>query len=280
MPIIIDDNEKFKAELVSAFKSGEIDIPFPIAIINAEYLPDQHSRRSDYKGIAEAEKAVHSGNRAILYEFQTMPVMYLIHSFAMLLAEHPNEIRYIRAPFPLHEVTKAFDIPQYENPALLLVTKSKEDELQISHLHHDIRYRREQVLEEARKYFGWKGSNEEIESMLKAKRNEIDIKKQPPLTQGLFLPGVFCDVQGTFLKNGKINEHLKKELEDYALEKPVNLWTGSDVGKMAFQVGNVRYPVLLKGDYRGAEVEIAIDDLTLDEFEKEYGIKARTFKKV
>ncbi len=105
-------------------------------------------------------------------------------------------------------------------------------------------------------------------------------KKEKPVAEGLFLPGVFCDVEDTFLINGQINEHLKKELEKYALEKPVNLWTGSDPEKFAHKVGNVRYPVLSKNDYRGAEVEIAIDDMPPEALEREYGIKARKFVNV
>jgi len=282
MPIeVIDDNRKYAEAITKALSDGALSLPDDVVIVGANYKPDGRDHRVDYNGIAVAEKAIKDGKKVILYSFETMPVLYLRQDFRRLFAEHYDKVRFVRQPVTLAEYATAFDKPQFENPALRFVTKRKEDEMKVIKLWHDIRYRRTDVLNEAREYFGVDGSDEEIEKLLAAKRGAIGTPHmQVLLAPNVFFPGVFCDVEGTYLIEGKVNEELRKELERYALEKPVNLWTGGDVEKIAYAVGNVRFPVLSKYDYRGAEVEIAIDDMPPEQFEREYGIKARQFRKV
>ena len=59
----------------------------------------------------------------------------------------------------------------------------------------------------------------------------------------------------------------------------MNLWTGGDM-RIAEIVGYVPFPVLNKWEYRGATVELAIDDMDRSEFEHEYGITAQEYRKV
>ncbi len=85
--------------------------------------------------------------------------------------------------------------------------------------------------------------------------------------KGEYLEGVFCDIEGTLIVNGNINEKVLSVLKKYETEgKQITLWTDGnpeDISKILISK-KVNYSLNKKLDFAGAEVEIAIDNM--DEF--------------
>lgn len=86
---------------------------------------------------------------------------------------------------------------------------------------------------------------------------------RPELMKGLKINGVYCDVEGTVLIDGKPNDKVLQKLSEYAAEnKQITLWTDGDVQKLQAKLRKlkVNYPVASKFDFAGAIAEIVIDD--------------------
>jgi len=99
--------------------------------------------------------------------------------------------------------------------------------------------------------------------------------------------GVYCDISGTLLSfaNDAINVPILETLEAFELEgHSIHLWTGGNLEATQEQLDNLgigsRWPLLSKYDYRGHRVEIAIDDMDFQKFEKDLKIKARFYHQV
>lgn len=165
-----------------------------------------------------------------------------------------------------------------ENPAAILVAQKKSDSHLVSILLHDIypgKENCEKSLETARYKFGITGSIEEVRVQLEELEKQQKTKKSVVLSKDT-LPGVFCDIEGTLIIDGKINSELVPTLKQNALTKPVSLWTGGDIsGLEKFPISG--YPILSKYEFEGCRVEIVIDNLSKEEFEQEYGIFADVY---
>lgn len=102
---------------------------------------------------------------------------------------------------------------------------------------------------------------------------------------GVALPGVYCDVEGTLLdiNSGAPNEDIIEKLKLYSKDRFVHVWTGggpevikkaeSELAKVGLQV-----PVLNKNDFRGARPELIIDDATPESIAEQYGIHPNKFE--
>ena len=103
---------------------------------------------------------------------------------------------------------------------------------------------------------------------------------RPLVKKGEWLEGVFCDIDGTLIIDGNINEKTLSLLKKYDSEgKQITLWTDGDV-KVTESIltdRGISYPLVQKIDYAGAEVEIAIDDFDEFAFTARTKITARTF---
>jgi hypothetical protein len=120
-----------------------------------------------------------------------------------------------------------------------------------------------QGIERTKKYFPVleNASNEEIFVFLEKTVVREEVKK------GEFLPGVYCDVEGTLLVDGKINDKIMNLLQKFQQESlMINIWTDGNVNELGDILKNlgVEYPIRNKIDYAGAVAEIVIDDM--DEF--------------
>ncbi len=90
---------------------------------------------------------------------------------------------------------------------------------------------------------------------------------RPEVRKGEFLDGVFCDIEGTLLLDGNINQKILEMLRTYEAEgKTVTLWTDGDIAKLSEILlhNGITYPLHAKTEFAGAQVAIAIDDM--DEF--------------
>lgn len=275
---VFDDGKDFGKQLENAlqrsFEYNKPDIDFDCVDLENK----GSGLRQDFNGIKQARELAGNGRKVVCYAFTTMPILYLRQNFRELFAYHYDKVRYLKLPFYPNDIIAAFDTPQYENPALFHMTKAEERESLASSLLHSLYREREKNLKIARDELKLDGTDDEVISQLTDIR---DARREKRSLGGLYLPGVFCDIEGTFLDSkGNVNEEIKKELEKYALEKPVNLWTGGNSKELSKAVGDVHYPVLNKLDYNDSVIEIAIDNEPQTELEKEYNIKINKFIKV
>lgn len=100
-----------------------------------------------------------------------------------------------------------------------------------------------------------------------------------------YYEGIFCDIDETFLIEGQINEKVFRMLKDYEQqEKKIHLWTGGgsiDIfQKILKKIFSIEWTIFDKHDFKGCEVEIAIDDLPEEEFSIKYGIKFKIYIRV
>jgi hypothetical protein len=170
--------------------------------------------------------------------------------------------------------------PKDELAIELVDRKLKQDELSV--LRHDLYHVRagnrdqQEWSERARKVFGGL-PYEELAVMV-----ESGQLPQGSSFEGRYLEGIFCDVEGTLIKNGQINQNLVAELQAKSQEKPVTIWTGGDVkeaGRVLRPAG-VTWKILPKSEFAGARINEAYDDLNQDVFEKTYDIEVLNYHQV
>ena len=231
----------------------------------------------------------------------------LTHIFLGDLVNEPNLTNYSNNFWK--NLAYEIERPKFENPALLKtlnmiitddelesfyethIKKEKEDDpfkpIIIKHLRPHIRsFMREYGMDK-----------EEAFNILRdyyeaEKRGERFIFNPKDLNQNKktkYYDAVFCDIEGTLIKDGEFNKELFEELKNYAKEKPVNIWTGGGLYFMLkpgnyfrrnFDKEGMFFPLLEKRLFKGNKVEIAIDDLPKDLFEREYGIKVNKYIRV
>ncbi len=109
------------------------------------------------------------------------------------------------------------------------------------------------------------------------------LKNREEVRKGENLTGVYCDVEGTILVDGNVNQKVVEQLSQYEAEgKQVTLWTDGDAGQLQalLQSKGVSYPVCQKADFAGSQVEIAIDDMDELAFTARTKIQALTFIRI
>jgi len=125
---------------------------------------------------------------------------------------------------------------------------------------------------------GLTGTDEEIIDKI------INFQHQPKnsVLAGKYFPGIFCDVEGTLLKDNIVNQTTYDLLKNLSEKKPITLWTGGDIenlGKILAQNG-ITWKLVSKYDLTGAEVETAYDDEDYYIFFEKYGVKVQNFNKI
>ena len=267
--VVIDDLEVGNA-FARMFRFKVIDFPAKY-LINAHYKGSENDHRYQHSGIKKSLKIAEKEpeSKIFLYGVERKTNLFFNSEFLRLMAKYYGNVRYVHLPFDIQRMNTIFDEPAFENKALVLLSDSKYEKDMLSHLRHDIIYREKEIIEEARKELGWIGSDKEIKEKI------MSYEPKKILFQNEFLNGVFCDIEGTLLKDKKIDKNIVKILKDYEKSKPVTLWTGSDPVNFASDVGhaNLEYPILDKNFFAGCEAEIVIDDMDEKEFIGQYKIK-------
>jgi len=136
------------------------------------------------------------------------------------------------------------------------------------------------ALSKAREYFPSLLSSDDESVLEFIRTKEADI---PLVREGEDLAGVFCDIDGTLLVNGKPNTEVLEMLKGYeAKGKAIILWTLGNISEtkaVLFENG-ISYPLQNKLDFAGAVVEIAIDDEDRNSFFLKTRVHARQFIRV
>ncbi|MEA3514490.1 MAG: hypothetical protein U9R34_03370 [Nanoarchaeota archaeon] len=230
----------------------------------------------EYKeGLAIAEELItkNPDNKIIVYGFESIQGLWLDNKFKKVMSS-PN-IKYQKMPGLIEDIVENYNRPKFKNSALAAVSEIEYEKDLLSQFKHDLYSQKERVLKEARTAFEWDGNDEEIETMLKSYNPKTKIDPQ-------YFEGVFCDIEGTLIINGKLNTDLAEELQEYSRKKTVNIWTGKNLNKVIplLKSNNIEFPLLSKDWYKDCTVEYAIDDLEEKILKNDYGITAREYRKI
>ena len=233
---------------------------------------------------------VEEGKPVIFYGFFSESSLRLSGNKAVQYFYRKNT-GYCQIPFNLTDVAVVYkdirDGKKIENRGAMFAAKIGFRNNLVGILLHDLHPGKDvtKPMEKAEKEFGIAGSLEEVRRQLEEIRSEkgetTPIKN---LIGDEIIEGVFCDIEGTiFTSTGEVNEKVLQMLEKEEGKRAVSIWTGGDVKefqKKLYRLEVKKFPVLSKYSFRGCEVEIAIDDLSQDEFEKRYGIKVHKYIQV
>jgi hypothetical protein len=282
-------------EVIDDIQGAEENImranPPPYVFVNACYRSHESDLRSKFEGCRVAYELLEGrpGAKVLVYGVLSQTTMYGIPDFLRLMIEFPENVRYfglIPRGFDGFNDRDPFKKPNHVSPALKLVAGRKFRINEMSRLKHDMRHvrgggeryagGRKKLIEDARR-LGLSGTDDEIEEQIMSYQRD-----GTPPNFSERLAGVYCDVEGTLLSGDKLNESLREELDAMSCEKPVTLWTGSGPWEKAVQLNryDLEWPILSKDWFRGCAAEFVLDDMTQEEFEKEYGIKAEAFRQV
>lgn len=214
----------------------------------------------------------------ILYDFSSVQELWLQPDFKKIMS-NPNT-RFVRVPINLREALEKYMRKGIANPALEATAYLGAEGSIVGRIRHDAHYDKAGSAERARQALGMQGTDDEIMKMLENYKDGDSIGRNN--VSGNFFGGVFCDIEGTLKHGNAISEDLVKELDNYSKTKPVNIWTGGDIKEMIqfLEKHKIEYPILSKGWFNGASVEIAIDDLDESEFRNRYSIKSNVYKQV
>lgn len=186
---------------------------------------------------------------------------------------------YQSLPLKLKEAKEA-KRPKDELAIELAGKKFVQDELGIlvHDLHHVRTGNKEQApwIERARKLFG------DLPFEELAAKAEAGEKPQGSSFEGRYLEGVFCDIEGTLIQNGQVNQELKAELEAKAQEKPITIWTDGDIkeANRVLRPAGITWKVVPKSEFAGARVAEAYDDLSPEEFREKTNIEVLNYHQV
>lgn len=233
---------------------------------------------------------VEKGTPVIFYGFLSESSLRLSGDKAVPYFYRKNT-GYCQLPFNLTDVAVVYkdicDGKKIENRAAMLAAQVGVRNTLVSILLHDLHPSKDvaKPLERAEKEFGITGSVEEVRKKLediKSEKSESTPVKD--LIGNEIIEGVFCDIGGTILTpKGMVNEKVLQMLQKEEGKRAVSIWTGGDVKefqKKLYGLEVKKFPVLSKYSFRGCEVEIAIDDLPQDEFERRYGIRTHKYIQV
>jgi len=233
---------------------------------------------------------VEEGKPVIFYGFATEASLRLSGNKAVQYFYRKNT-GYCQIPFNLIDVSVIYknirDGKKIENRGAIFAAKIGFRNNLVGILLHDL-YPGKDVtkpMEKAKKEFGITGSVEEVRKQLEEVQNEKgETTPVKDLIGSEIIEGVFCDIEGTILTStGMVNKKVLQMLEKEEGKRAISIWTGGDVKefqKKLYELEVKKFPVLSKYSFRGCEVEIAIDDLSQDEFEKRYGIKVQKYIQV
>lgn len=282
---IIDNNKDYANALC--------DSKIPAAIyINAQLVDDKADSPMKFRGLDYAldERAKDPNAAIVLYAIDGLDWLEADRRFMEFMSA--KDSHYLRCPFKIKDLQKVIGTKTFYNAALAHAATAESRLTLTQQLAHDYWTNPAQTLERARKELNLEGADETIVAYLRCPSKE-DI-----LTDKRFT-GTFCDIEGTLITDGKLDENVAHILVDSAQHGPVTLWTGGNIrnfsyalhsqleeycqnhnAKDTFSTLHLRTPIVSKHMFRGATVERVIDDIMPDEFTAEYGIKPEEFTQI
>lgn len=253
-----------------------IDKNMPLILINAdiEFLGERRMEEIIEEVETDTERPI------IFYSFNSQEKLEMRGHPASRLF-YRGDIGFIKMPIQLVEFKKLYDTlisgKKIANPAAEAFFGIKVKKNLISILLYDFSHKdlRPKALEKAKKEFGFEGSEDEIENQLRLAQERQAYLTEAEGWKGKTFPGVFCDVEGTLFFENEIKNEVLEMLKKYSETKPVTLWSGDDLWKIKKKLvaNGIVYPLISKYTFNnGCKVEIVVDDLPQEYFEKIYKI--------
>jgi hypothetical protein len=251
---------------------------------------------TDFDGIALTLGILEEKPTAKIILCSIMPLDYLCRNASRInIALRYENVRFIEIPFmPTDEIfAKIFDKPgnydpkgynmdQYIQQTVGSIFHSLEGipNWSFDDLEHHNNHRFKSAIKKTRESF-LHLKNSEMEEV-------IDFLKSLPRSRaevmaGEELSGVYCDIEGTLLVQGAVNENTLSLLKEYEQQgKEISLWTDGDVDLLQSELDilGVKYPLKSKYDYAGATAEIVIDDKNEKVFTAQTRISAHKYIRV
>lgn len=257
-----------------------IEKNMPLILVNADIVIESDRRMQEIIDEIESDKE----RPVIFYSFDLQGRLEMRGHPASRLF-YKKDVGFVKMPVELVELKKIYDIlvsgKKIANPAAEALFGIKAKKNIISILLHDFSHKnlRPKVLEKAKKEFGFTGSEDQVEKSLRLAQGESAGMAENKEWKGKVFPGVFCDIEGTLLFINKIKSNVLEKLKKYSKTKPVTLWSGGDLEeiKKKLVANGIVYPLVSKYAFEGSKVEVIIDDLAQDEFEKRYKISSEKY---
>lgn len=238
----------------------------------------------------EVVATIERGLPVIFYGFDTLE-KFVASGMSAASYLHLKNTEYMQLPPRAVEGLAAFynkiiKNKNVENKALKLLSIVSNKRYLANIFLHDLQPGKkdhETILQKANEDLGVTGTLEQVRKKLEVLRSrELKSKAVAGLAKGEVLPGVFCDIEGTLFVKGEINPAILEKLNEYSKDRAVTLWTGGDVHDLRKRLAynRIYYPLVSKYDFYDCKVETVIDDLTPEEFFKEYGIVASEYIQV
>lgn len=272
-------------ELVQQIKSRFDELPnaeefaglYVIAVENGT----QGHNLQDCMGVAMALDILRKNAKAkiLLYHWTQIEFVQQRRPELDIVLRHEN-VRIAEAPLT-GKMETLFKEPNKVTPGTFTVADQARRDL--SHIFHDMKYvkdwnnpteverhRFDPSIEYVRTHFPVM-AEASLEEILEFLRSVSDSRPEP--MKGQRIEGVYCDVEGTILVDGQLNEKVVAMLQEYEQQgKTITVWTDGNIEEIKPKLESLgmMYPLKSKFDHAGALAEIVIDD------QDEYTFGART----
>ena len=286
---IYDNNKALVASMKRAVEY--LDLP-PAAIISLQYSKEnQENEYLNGKNYAELQKLIQKKIEkenlpVVLWDIESLEYLTRNPEFYALFGY--KKVGFIKEPIELAELPKLIakldKMPNIKDELAFKVARLKFKENMIGRFRHDLspghkRVFRQAIIDLNRIYnTNFDPEKDQAKAYKFISNYQLDFGKE---FEGEKLKGVFCDAEGTLFdsKTGKMNLKILEKLDEYDKKEFVRIWTGGKIEetKKVLAKENRSWMVLSKYDFHGSEPEVVIDDLSEDEFKKQYGIKPQTF---
>lgn len=228
--------------------------------------------------------------KVVLYGALPMEYLRLRKPEIDIVLKHDNA-RFIEMPFALEAFASIFTKRAEVSSTEYKVT----DEVQkyLSVIFHDLRYvpnwdtaaayadqKFQSTMEKVRDYFP-SFAQSEPSAIIEFLKSVSDSREE--VMKGVKLSGVYCDVEGTILVEGKLNLSVVTRLQEFEQQgKTVTLWSDGNIEKLKQTLLSLGVTYLLKSkfDHAGAIAEIVLDDQDEYTFGARTKISAETFIRV
>lgn len=261
MPIEVIATPAIEQVLTQKLAEASIE---DVIVISAELAPNTMQLR----GLDVALERVSNGQPILIQSFLSNELIRDMRYHALL--GYPN-VSFVRLPLSLAELVEAIKLigskPRPADPLAIALLGVKDPAEFAGTLNHDLKgpVDEPRILERARAA-GYEGSDEAILIRIRDFRTT-------PLTPfaGQQFPDLFCDVEGTLIVDGQLNDRVVTYLRKQAEVRPITIWTGGNVQEYRRQLANkLPYKVVSKYLFGGTTITTAIDNEIRGWLEKSY----------
>jgi len=287
------DDERFVSMIKKMLEGKDISVLKDAVIVNLE-SGGRMRNTEDHLSFAREKITEKDDQKILLYAMQSLSSFQKESPQINTLLAKKN-VRFTQFPFSAETLvglfTKESDIKVDEGE----LSKQRNEELvrEIRMIRHIIGNSRgsedlssyppdrlEQFLQRSKKAFPdlTDKTDKEVFDFMYSIEFEVPEKMKDQIIEG-----VYCDVEGTLMVNGELNNNVLNKLKEYEAQgKQITIWTDGDLEELTQKLRSlgVQYPIKSKFDFGGANAEIVIDNDDQNTFFAKTRIFPKEFIKV